>query len=119
VIAGAANEIVEAGAFAAKDENAIAGEVELVVIGCATFVEADDPEVLPLEFFESADEVDDTGDAEVFGGPGAGFNGHGTERGGTALGENDSVDAGSVGNAKERAKILRVFYAVEGQQQAS
>ena len=33
VVAGAADQIVEAGAFAAEDEDAVAGEVELVVVG--------------------------------------------------------------------------------------
>ena len=107
VIAGAAHKIVEAGTFAAEDEHAIASEIKLVVIGCAAFVEADDPQILPLEFFKSADEVDDTGDTEVLGGSGACFNGYRTERGGTALGEDDSVDAGTIGYAEESAEILR------------
>jgi hypothetical protein len=66
VIAGAANEIVEAGPFPSQHENTIAGEVELVVVGRATFVETDDPQILPFELFEGADEVDDAGDAKVF-----------------------------------------------------
>jgi hypothetical protein len=43
MVAGAADEIVEAGAFAAKDEDAVACEVELVVVGGSPLVEADDP----------------------------------------------------------------------------
>ncbi len=46
VVAGAADQVVEAGAFAAEDEDTVAGEVELVVVGGAAFVEADDPDVL-------------------------------------------------------------------------
>ena len=49
VVAGAADEIVEAGAFAAEDEDAVAGKVELVVVGRTAFVEADDPDVLLLQ----------------------------------------------------------------------
>ncbi len=52
MIAGAAHEIVEAGTFAAKDDDKIAGEIELVVCGGAAFVESDDPQVAALEFFE-------------------------------------------------------------------
>ena len=73
VIAGAADEIVEARAFAAEDDDEIAGEVEPVVVGFAALVETDDPEVLALELFEGADEVDDAGDAEVLGCAGAGL----------------------------------------------
>ena len=118
VVAGAADEIVEACAFAAEDEDAVAGEVELVVVGGAAFVEADDPEILALELFEGADEVDDAGDAEVLGCAGAGLYGHGAEGRGAALGEDDAVDAGAVGYAEESAEILRVFDAVEGEEEA-
>jgi hypothetical protein len=75
VVAGFADQVVEAGAFAAEDEDAVAGEVELVVVGCAALVESDDPEVLAFEVFEGADEVDDAGDAEMLGGAGAGLDG--------------------------------------------
>ena len=118
VVAGAADEIVEAGAFAAEDEDAVAGEVEAVVVGCAALVETDDPEVLPLQVFERADEVDDAGDAEMLGGAGAGFDGDGAQRGGAALGEDDAVDAGAIGHAQQRAEVLRIFDAVEGEEQA-
>jgi hypothetical protein len=119
VVAGAADEVVETGAFSAEDQDAVAGEVELVVIGGAALVEADDPEILFLEVFEGADEVDDAGDAEVFGGSGAGFDCYRTDGGGTALGEDDAVDACPVGYAEERAEILRVFDSVEGEEQAA
>jgi hypothetical protein len=112
VVTGAADEVVEARAFAAKDEDAVAGEVELVVVGRAALVETDDPEVLALEFFEGADEIDDTSDAQVFGCAGAGLDGGGTEWGGTALGENDAVDAGTVGDTQQSAEVLRIFDAV-------
>ena len=84
MVAGAAHEIVEARAFAAEDDDEIAGEIELVVCGRAAFVEPDDPEVAALELFEGANEVDDAGDAEVLGGSGTGFDrrrGSGERRG--------------------------------------
>ena len=118
VVAGAADKIVEARAFAAEDDDEIAGEVELVVVGWAALVETDDPEVVLLEVFEGADEVDDAGDAEVLGGAGAGFDGGGAERGGAALGEDDAVDAGAIGDAEQRAEVLRIFDAVEGEDEA-
>ncbi len=118
VVAGAADEVVEACALAAEDENAVAGEVEAVVVLGASFVETDGPDVAGFQVFKGANEVDDASDAEVFGGAGAGFDGGGRERGGTALGEDDAIDAGAVGDAKERAEVLRVLDAVESEEQA-
>ena len=118
MVAGAADEIVETGALAAEDNDEVAGEVKAVIVGLAAFVEPDDPEVAALEIFKGADEVDDAGDAEVLRGAGAGFDGHGTERCGTALGEEDAVNAGAIGDAEERAEVLRIFDAVEGEDKA-
>jgi hypothetical protein len=118
MVAGAADEVVETGALAAEDENAVAGEVELVVVGGAALVEADDPDVLLLQFFEGANEVDDAGDAEMFGGSRAGFYGDRTERCGAAFGEDYSIDAGAIGYAEKCAEILRIFDTVKGEEQA-
>jgi hypothetical protein len=43
MVAGAADQIVESSAFASEDKDAVAGVVELVVVGVAAFVETDDP----------------------------------------------------------------------------
>jgi len=118
VVAGATNKIVQASALAAEDDREIACEVELVVIGQASFVETDDPEVVALEFFESADEVDDAGDAKVLGCARAGFDDRGAEGCGAALGEDDTVNAGAVGDAEKCAEILRIFNAVEREDEA-
>ena len=118
MVAGAADEVVETGAFAAEDEDAVAGEVELVVVGGSALVEANDPDVLLLQILERADEVDDAGDAEMLGGAGAGFHGDGAEGRGAAFGEDDAVDAGSVGDAEKRSEILWIFDAVEREKQA-
>jgi hypothetical protein len=72
---------------------------------------------LALEFFESADQVDDASDAEVFGCAGTGFYGDWAEGGGAALGEDDAVDACAVGYAEQRAEILRVFDTVKGKEE--
>jgi hypothetical protein len=117
MIAGAANEIVQPCALAAENENAVAGEVELVVVGCAALVETDDPEILALEFFKGANEIDHAGNAEVLGCAGTGFDGDGAEGRGAALGKYDAVDACSVGYPEERAEVLRVFHAVKCEQE--
>jgi hypothetical protein len=114
VVAGAADEIVQAGAFPAEDEDAVAAEVELVVVGSAAFVEADDPDVLFFQFLQGADKVDDAGDAQMFGGSCAGFYGDGAQRRSSAFGEDYAVDAGAIGYAEKCSEILRIFDAVEG-----
>lgn len=117
VVAGLADEVVQACAFPAEDENAVAGEVELVVVGRTALVETDNPQILPFEVFEGADQINDASDAEVLGSSGAGFDGDWAQGRGAALGEDDAVDAGAVGYAEQSAEVLRVFDAVEGEQQ--
>jgi hypothetical protein len=130
MIAGAANQIVKSRAFASKHDDKIAGEVELVIwtracgwaaksgtgglaalsnsrVGppCvrASRIQADDPEVVFLQFLKGADEIDDACDAKVLGGSGAGFDGCGAERSGAAFGEEDAIDARAIGDAKKSA----------------
>jgi hypothetical protein len=119
VVAGAADQIMQAGAFAAQDEDAVAREIEAVVVRLAAFIEPYDPQIVALEFFESSDQVDDAGDAEMLGRAGAGLDGDRAKRGRAALGEDYAIDAGAIGHAKQGAKILRVFNAVEGEDQAA
>jgi len=118
VVAGAAYKIVEAGPFAAQHDDAVAGEVEPVVIGGAAFVETDDPEILLLEVFKGTNQVHDARDAKVFCGAGAGLNGGRAEGGGTAFGENDAIDPGAVGDSEQSAQVLGIFDAIQCQQEA-
>jgi hypothetical protein len=114
MIAGLFYEVVEACAFAAKDEDAVGVEVEFGVVGGTALVEAEDPDMLLLHLFEGADEVGDAGDANVLGGSGGGFGDGGGDGGGAALGEEDAVDTGSVGGAEEGTEIVGIFDAIEG-----
>lgn len=115
VIAGAANEIVQTGSFASEDNYRVGREVEAVVILGAALVEADDPEIVLFEGFQRTDEVDDACEAEVLGGSRGGFDGDSAEGGGAALGEKDAIDAGAFGGAEERAEVLGIFNAIEGE----
>ena len=117
MIAGAADEVMEPGALAAEDEDAVAGEVELVVVGCAPLVESDDPEILALEIFESAHEVNNAGDAQVLCGASAGLDSDSAQGRGAALGEDDAIHASAVGYAEKSAEVLRVFNAVQSKQE--
>src|ERR1700679_1936729 len=73
VVAGALDEVMEAGAFAAEDQADVLAEVEVGVVGGAAFVEAYDPDVVLLHGFEGASDVDDLGDANVLAGASGGF----------------------------------------------
>lgn len=118
MVAGLLDEVVEAGAFPAKDENAVGGEVEVGVIGGTALVEADDPDVGLLHLLEGADEIGDAGDADVLGGPGGGFGYGGGDGSAASLGEKNAVDPRSVGGAEEGAEVVGVFDAVEGEEEA-
>jgi len=118
MVAGFFDEVVEASAFAAEDEDAVGFEVEVGVVGGAALVEAEDPDVFLLHLLERADEVGDAGDANVLGRSGRGFGNGAGDRGGAPLGDNDAVDSGTVGGAKERTEVVGVFDAVEGEEEA-
>ena len=62
--------------FAAQHQNTVAGQVKLVIVRCTPFIEADNPEILPLQFLESPYQVDHSGDAKVLGGSRAGLYRH-------------------------------------------
>jgi hypothetical protein len=117
VVAGASHQVVQASAFAAEDEDAVAGEVEAIVISFAPLIQADDPEILALEFFKGAHEVYDSSDAKMLCRAGARLYGHGTERRRPALGKYDAIHSRTIGNSQKRAKVLRVFNTVEGKHQ--
>jgi len=102
MVAGAADQVVEACALAPNHDDAVAGEIELIVVSLASLIETDDPEVLTLELFEGADEVDHAGDAQMLGSAGAGLDRYGAEGRGAALGEDNAVDSCAVGHAQER-----------------
>ena len=73
--------------------------------------------IVALEVFQGAHQVHHPGDAEVFGGPRAGLDRGGTQRGGAAFGQNHAVHAGAVRHAQQGAQVLGVFHAVQRQQE--
>ncbi len=114
MIAGLADKIVQSGAFAAQNQDAVAGEVETVVVGGAAFVQTDDPEILPLQVFERAHQVDNARDAQMLSGAGACFHGYRAQWGGATLRQHHAIYARSVGYAQKRTQVLRILHAVQG-----
>lgn len=117
VVAGALDQIMKPRAFAAEDKADVLAEVEVCVVGGAALVEADDPDVLLLHGLEGAGDVDDLGDADVLAGTGRGFCCHSGERRGSALGEDDSVDASPISRAEQGAEIVRIFHAIQSEKE--
>ena len=117
VVAGLFDQIVQAGAFASEDEDAVGAEVEIHIVWSPAFVEAEDPDVGLLHLLERADEVGDAGDSDVFGGTGGGLGDGRGDWGGAAFGQDDSVDSRAIGGAQERAEVVRVLDAVEGEEE--
>jgi hypothetical protein len=72
-----------------------------------------------LEVFEGANKIDDAGDAQVFCCAGAGFHGDWAQWSRTALGEKNAIDTCAIGHAEQRAEVLRIFNAVDRENEAS
>ena len=70
-----------------------------------------------FELFESAHQIDHAGNAQMFGRAGAGFDGYGAQGSRPAFGEDHAVHAGSIGHAQQRAQVLRVFHAIDRENQ--
>jgi RNA polymerase sigma-70 factor (ECF subfamily) len=118
VVAGAADEIVQAGAFASQDKDRAGGEIVLFVVLDAALIQADNPQAALLQQFQGAHQIHHARQAEMFGGAGGGFDGHRAQRGGAALSEEDAIDPGAFSAAQQSAQILGVFHAVQSQDQA-
>jgi hypothetical protein len=70
-----------------------------------------------LHLLECANQVGNAGDANVLGGSGGGF-GYGCgDGGGAAFGEEDTIDAGTVGGSEQGSEIVGVFDAVESKEE--
>src|ERR1039458_4615260 len=117
-VALASHQVVQPLAFGAHDEGAIHVVIELVVSLFAALVETDDPDVLRLQLTDAAGDVDPASHGKVLAGASRCLD-HGTgDAGGAALGNDHAIDAGAVGGADERAKVVRVLDAIEHQQKA-
>ena len=117
MIAGSANEVVQTGAFASQDNHGVRRELELIVILRAAFVEAHAPQIALLQSFQRTHHVDDSRDAQMLGCAGRGLDRDRTEGSRAPFGEDNPVHARSFGRSQQRSQVLRVFDAVESQDQ--
>ena len=110
--------LVEAAALGAEDEHRAPGKVDFVVGAVTALVEAIYPEAGLLEFFQGAADVGDACDREILEGAGGGA-GHGLgERRGTAFPNHNGIGAGGMGGAHNGAEVVRIFDAIEDDEQA-
>ena len=117
MVARLLDQIVQTGALAAQDQNAIGLEVEVGVVGGPSLVQPKHPYVLFLHLLERADEVGDASDADMLGCARGGLGYGRGHRSGAPFGEDDPVDARAIGGPQQGSEIMRVFYAVEGEEE--
>jgi RNA polymerase sigma-70 factor (ECF subfamily) len=118
VVAGALHQVVQAGAFAAQHQAAILAEVEVVVIGLASLIQADNPDILLLHRLQRAGKIDHLRHAHVLAGAGGGLGDHRRERRRAAFGQNHAVHARAIGRAQQSTQVVRVFHTIERQKKA-
>lgn len=104
-------------AFGAKDDSALGIEVSLIVGFFSTFVEAVDPVAGGLEFRKGLGDIRDANDRHMFEGTGGGFrNGFG-DANGTAFRDDQRTCANCRGSAEDGTEIVRIFDAIEDDNQ--
>jgi hypothetical protein len=113
MVAGLLDQVVQPSAFTSQYKDAIGLEVELGVVRRSALVESKNPDMLLLHLFERADKVSDTSNADMLRGSRGGLRHCGRDRGRAAFRQDDSVDSGPVGGAKQRAKVMWILDAVE------
>jgi len=105
--------LMKTAAFAAQYDGARRSKRHLIVGMCATLVQTVDPIAALLQIFERPAHVDDADHRQVSqrtrGRPRHDF----CESRGAAFGDQDCGSTRRVGRADDRAKIMRVFDAVE------
>jgi RNA polymerase sigma-70 factor, ECF subfamily len=119
VVAGAANQIMEAGAFTSEDNYGVGREVVLVVILRASFVESDAPDVALFQRLKGPDHIHDSRDAQVLCRAGRRLYSDRAEGGRAAFRKQNPVYSSGLGGAQQGAQVLRVFDTVEREDQTS
>src|SRR6266542_664682 len=117
-VAGLADQPVQAGALAADHHaDGLVGQVELEQARFRPAVQPDAPQAGGAQALQSAGEVGDLGHGHVLERAGGGLHGRGGQRGAAVAGQDDPVAAGGLGAADQRAEVVRVLDAVEGQEE--
>ena len=103
---------------APEHDGAVHVVVKFVVALRAALVEADSPDIAFFQLVQRARDVGDARDRQMLRGPGGSFDHGARQPDGAAFGNDDAVGAGAVGGANQRAQVVRVFHAVEHDQEA-
>ena len=117
-VAAPAHQVVQSLAFGAEHDGAVHVVVEFVVALRAALVEADGPHVAFFQLVQRARDVGDARDRQMLGRSRRSLHRGARQSRGAPLGNDDAVGAGAIGGANERAQVVRVFHAVEHDQEA-
>ena len=113
MVAGTADQIVQACAFSTEDNYHVGREVEAVVILCAALIEAYAPQAVFLQRFQRAHQIDDAGEAQMLGRARGGLDRNCAQGRGAALGDQNTIHSRSLGGAEQCAEVLGVFDTVQ------
>lgn len=117
-IATLAREFMESTAFTSHNDPGGRSVIHVRVRFVRRFIQTNKPITRFLEIFHGAREIRDPGDGQVREGPGRSTRDRVRQASGTALGDNDAVDASGQGGANNRAEIVGVLDTVEKNEEA-
>ncbi len=116
-VAGLAHQVVQAVSFGAQYQRAIHVVVDFVVEAVAALVESHGPDIFLLELFNRAVDVGDLGHRHVLRRTCRRLRHRRIHSHGAALGNDDAIHTGGIGRAQNRAQVVRIFHAVEHDQE--
>ena len=107
-----ADQTTHAVTFAADDDGGRAFQIGVVKGGVTVCGSTEDPYTLLLELFEQGGDVGYAGDGHMGNGARRGLGHDGGQSGGTALGDDDTVGAGTFRCADDRTQIVGIAQLV-------
>jgi hypothetical protein len=108
---------MQAFALGAHDDDGFDRPIDGVICDLAAFIETIDKVAEVFERPQRLIDVAGADDGKVFEGAGGGFSHGFGEAGGTAFGDDDPTGSGGVGGTDDGAEIVRIFDAVEHDQE--
>jgi len=116
MVAGLFHQIVQPCTLTSQHKNAIDFEVEVGIVRCAALVQSNHPDVLLLHLLQRTDEVGNAGDAHMFRRSRGGLGYRCRNGGRPALRQDHPIHTRSVGGAKQRTQVVRIFNAIQRKQ---
>ena len=115
VIASATDKIVKSLSFAAQNQSTVEAEIELVIVDGSALIETNAPNVISLEFLQSAHEIGDAGYAHMLRRASRRLGDCCRYGSGTTFRYDNTIDSCALCSPEQCSEIMRVFYAIEGE----